>query len=414
MATAQKKKKKTKESAPAASRGLDARRLATAAPPTAVETLSRTIVDDGGSVLAVYRDPLGGHWQMLAGLPIDRVEPTPYQRDLSEAHVGRVANAIDKLDRYLDPVIAVPAGDGKYWSPNGYHRLGAMRELGAKSIVALVVPEPEVAHRILLLNTEKAHNLRERALEVSRLAEALVGARRSARARVCDRVRGGGARHARSLLPAERSLLGRSVSSRSSSAATNSSASKLPTALAARRLRAEKLLELNELVNEAVKSMKSRGLESPYLKAFVVARINPLRFQRKPTADFDETIDKMLAQRAPLRFHEGQGRPGGAQRRRAVDGGMTGMLERSRVPLFNGPTAVEEMSRLRAELGAAPKLLIKRDDAIPFGFGGNKVRKLEYALAQALAFQAPTRSSRSAVCSRTTREPRRRPRQSSG
>jgi len=154
-------------------RGLDARRLATAQPPVSVETLARTIEDDGGSALAIYRDPLGSHWQILAALPIGAVEPTPFQRDLSEAHVGRVAKAIDTLDRYLDPVIAVPAGGGKYWSPNGYHRLGAMRELGAKSIVALVVPEPEVAHRILLLNTEKAHNLRERALEVARLAEAL-------------------------------------------------------------------------------------------------------------------------------------------------------------------------------------------------------------------------------------------------
>src|ERR1051325_1316567 len=166
-------KKKKKAAAPAASRGLDARRLATATPPVSVGTLARTIEDDGGSVLATYRDPLGSHWQMLAALPLDRVAPTPFQRDLSEAHVGRVAAAIDKLDRYLDPVIAVPAGDGKYWSPNGYHRLGAMKELGARSIVALVVPEPEVAHRILLLNTEKAHNLRERALEVARLAEAL-------------------------------------------------------------------------------------------------------------------------------------------------------------------------------------------------------------------------------------------------
>src|SRR3954468_7101935 len=110
---------------------------------------------------------------MLAALPIDRVEPTPFQRDLSEAHVGRVANAIDKLDRYLDPVITVPAGDGTYWSPNGHHRLSALGELGAKTIGGLVIPRPEGAHRILLLNTEKAHNLRERALEVARLAEAL-------------------------------------------------------------------------------------------------------------------------------------------------------------------------------------------------------------------------------------------------
>src|SRR6185295_4278464 len=145
MATAKKRKKK--KEAEAASRGLDARKLASTQPPASVEALGRTIEDDGSSVLATYRDPLGSHWQLLTALPIDIVEPTPFQRDLSEAHVGRVANAIDKLDRYLDPVIAVPAGDGKYWSPNGYHRLGAMRQLGAKSIVALVVPEPEVAHR---------------------------------------------------------------------------------------------------------------------------------------------------------------------------------------------------------------------------------------------------------------------------
>jgi 1-aminocyclopropane-1-carboxylate deaminase/D-cysteine desulfhydrase-like pyridoxal-dependent ACC family enzyme len=47
-------------------------------------------------------------------------------------------------------------------------------------------------------------------------------------------------------------------------------------------------------------------------------------------------------------------------------------------------TPVEEMNRLRAELRCAPRLLIKRDDAIPFGFGGNKVRKLESVLAEAL------------------------------
>lgn len=288
------RKKKAKESAPAASRGLDARRLANAQPPTSVQTLARTIEDDGGSALAMYRDPIGSNWQILASLPLDTVEPTPYQRDLSEAHVGRVANAIDKLDRYLDPIIAVPAGGGKYWSPNGYHRLGAMRQLGAKSIVALVVPEAEVAHRILLLNTEKAHNLRERALEVARLAEALAAMDDRPEREfavefeeaalvtlgLCYQVNGrfsGGAYHP-ILKRCDKFL-----------------SSKLPNALVTRRERAEQLLELNELVNEAVKSMKGRGLESPYLKAFVVARLNPLRFQRKPTADFDETIGKMIA-----------------------------------------------------------------------------------------------------------------------
>ncbi len=288
-----KRTRKKAAAAPAASRGLDARRLTSASPPASVESLGKTIESDGGSVLATYRDPLGSNWQILAALPIDKVEPTPYQRDLSETHVERVAKAIDQLDRYLDPVIAVPGPEGKYWSPNGYHRLGAMRQLGAKSIIAIVVPEPEVAHRILILNTEKAHNLRERALEVARLAEGLAAIDNRPEKEFttefeepalltlgfCYMENGrfsGGAYHP-ILKRCDKFL-----------------ASKLTTALETRRERAAKLLELNELVNEVVANLKTKGLESPYLKAFVVARINPLRFQRKPTADFDETIEKML------------------------------------------------------------------------------------------------------------------------
>jgi ParB family chromosome partitioning protein len=259
-----------------------------------VAKVAARIEHDGGSVLATYRDPLGGHWQLLAALPIDRVEPTPYQRDLSESHVERLSKAIDSLDRYLDPVIAVPAGDGKYWTPNGYHRLGAMRLLGAKSMVALVVPEPEVARRILQLNTEKAHNLRERALEVVRLAEGLAALEDRPEKEfapefeeaalitlgLCYQQNGrfaGGAYH-NVLKRCDRFLSAR-----------------LPAALATRRERAAKLIELNDAVGAAITSLKERGFASPYLRAFVVARINPLRFSRRVSADFDETIDKMIA-----------------------------------------------------------------------------------------------------------------------
>ena len=302
MATAKRTRKKKAE-VPAASRGLEARRLASQAPPASVASLAERIADDDGTVLATYRDPLGGHWQLLAALPLDRVEPTPYQRDLSEAHVGKLAKAIDALDRFLDPVIAVPAAEGKYWSPNGYHRLGALKALGAKSIVAIVVPEVEVAHRILLLNTEKAHNLRERALEVVRLAEALAELDNRPEKEfaiefeeaalvtlgLCYQQNGrfsGGVYHP-VLKRCDQFL-----------------STKLPNALATRRDRAAKLLELNDAVNDAVKALKSRGMESPYLKAFVVAHINPLRFKRSPTADFDETIDKMLG--SAKRFDPGK------------------------------------------------------------------------------------------------------------
>jgi len=284
--------KRKKAQAEPQSRGLDARRLATAAHPAAVTDLAGRIASDGGAVLGIYRDPLGSHWQILAALPIDKIEPTPFQRDLSDAHVGRLTDAIERLDRYVDPVTAVPTADGLYWTPNGYHRLGAMRRLGAKAIVALVIPEPEVAHRILLLNTEKAHNLRERALEVARLAVALaelddrpereytIEFEEAALITLgfCYEKNGrfaGGAYHP-VLKRCDKFL-----------------SMKLPRALEVRRERAAKLLELNDAVTAAVASLKSRGFESPYLRAFVVARINPLRFKRGE-ADFDETIDKML------------------------------------------------------------------------------------------------------------------------
>lgn len=61
-----------------------------------------------------------------------------------------------------------------------------------------------------------------------------------------------------------------------------------------------------------------------------------------------------------------------------------------RVSLVGGATPVDEMPRLRAALGGGPKLLVKRDDAIPFAFGGNKTRKLELVAADALAAGADT------------------------
>jgi 1-aminocyclopropane-1-carboxylate deaminase/D-cysteine desulfhydrase-like pyridoxal-dependent ACC family enzyme len=69
---------------------------------------------------------------------------------------------------------------------------------------------------------------------------------------------------------------------------------------------------------------------------------------------------------------------------------MTTANPQPREELLSGPTPIQEMWRLRALLGGGPRLLVKRDDAIPFGFGGNKVRKLEFVLAEALAANADT------------------------
>src|SRR5690606_21716029 len=63
---------------------------------------------------------------------------------------------------------------------------------------------------------------------------------------------------------------------------------------------------------------------------------------------------------------------------------------RPTVPLFRDPSPVEELAALRRVLGGGPRLLIKRDDALPFAFGGNKVRKMRFVAADAIAAGADT------------------------
>ena len=64
--------------------------------------LAEQIERDGGHALAVYREPVGDHWQIFCLLPMAKVEPTPYQRDLSPTHVKRLLAVVKKIDRFVD------------------------------------------------------------------------------------------------------------------------------------------------------------------------------------------------------------------------------------------------------------------------------------------------------------------------
>lgn len=288
--------RKKKVKAEAGSVGLTAAEVAAGAPTPEVGKLRKQIEEAGGSVLATYREPFGGHWVALAALPLDKVRPTPYQRELSKAHAERLAAVIPKVGRFLDPVIAVPEADG-FISPNGMHRLAALASLGAKTVIALVIPEPEIAFRILALNTEKAHNLKDKALEVIRMVRAMAqdGTRSEADA-------------AFELEQASLVTLGvcYEKNARFSGGAYSSVVSRteafstepMAKSLALREAHADKLLELDLAVTEAVGRLKEAGFTSGYLKPIVVARVNPLRFIKpgKDDArpDFDRTIDRMI------------------------------------------------------------------------------------------------------------------------
>src|SRR6266536_5988493 len=261
-------------------------------PTGAAAEVAEAIEKAGGCVVGLYKEPLGGHPLLLSILPIDAIEPTPFQRDLSDAHHKRLADVINKTGRFLDPIIAVVAPRNGFWTPNG-RRLEAMRRLGAKSIAALVVADREVAWQILALNTEKAHNLKERALEVIRIYRGLVeeDATRpeSQFAFYLDEPAlvtlgvcyerfprfGGGVYH---------SILRR---------LETFTDEPLRTAIKDHEKRASMVLDLEEKVAAAVKKLKERGLASPYLRSFVVARINPLRWIKGEPPPLEEVLKTM-------------------------------------------------------------------------------------------------------------------------
>jgi len=269
----------------------------------AAHALASRIVEDGGAVLAVYREPFGGTPVVLAALPIDRVEPTPYQRDPSEPHIKRLMNVIETLARFLDPIISIRREDGRgrngagappnYWTPNGNHRLQAMRKLGAQSVIALVVPDQDVAFKILALNTEKAHNLKEKSLETIRMLRALADERSSSTER----------EFAFEFDQPSFLTLGAAYEQRPrlSGGAYNPVLRRiddfldepLPRALKERTRRAGLLLAIDDDVTAIVGKLKKRGFTSPYLRPFVVARINPIRFSTSKDFDFDEVLGRM-------------------------------------------------------------------------------------------------------------------------
>jgi ParB family chromosome partitioning protein len=72
--------------------------------------------------------------------------------------------------------------------------------------------------------------------------------------------------------------------------------SPLRAAIESRHERARKLLGLDDAIIKQVEILKAKGLTSPYLKSFVVARVNPLRFRPKdaPPLSFDDALDRMM------------------------------------------------------------------------------------------------------------------------
>ena len=262
-------------------------------PSAAAQRLAQQLTADGAEVLASYRDPVGACWQVFALLPIDKVEPTPYQRDLSPTHVKRLHDNIKRVGRFIDPIVAVAAGPGLDWTPNGHHRLKVLQKLKAEWVPAVVVPEAEIAFQILALNTEKAHNLKEKSLEVIRMYRGLTE----------DRPRQGEEDFAFQFEAPHLITLGllyeenkrfaggafAPILRRVDKFLPGTSRKTLPQ----REERAAKVKAADEALKGAVEKLKKRGIRHPFVKNYVLARTTPLTRVRKTLPSFDVTFDKL-------------------------------------------------------------------------------------------------------------------------
>ncbi len=263
-------------------------------PPSHIGALVERVEADGGRVLAAYREPVGSHWQLFCLLPIAHVEPTPYQRDLSPAHAKRLTEVVKKLDRFLDPVVVVSPRPGVYWTPNGHHRRTALAKLRSALVPAILVPETEVAYQILALNTEKAHNLKEKSLEVIRMRRALET--EEPRSTEQDWAFQFESPHFLTLglvYEEDRRFAG-GVFAPILKRVDTFLAGKLSATLREREERAERVKAADQALGKAVAALKKRGINHPYVKNYVLAHANPLARRRKTVPRFEETFSRLV------------------------------------------------------------------------------------------------------------------------
>jgi len=282
------------------SRGLEAAEVALALDHPDVAPVAALVRSVGGAPLAAYHEPLNGRAMLLASLPLAAVEPTPFQRDLSPTHARRLADKIDETGAFLDPLIVVRGVDGRLWTPNGRHRLAAAKFLGLKQITALISPDEALAYRILALNTEKAHNLKDKSLEVARMARALAKSAGTTRESQFAREFESAELLTLGLIYEENPRFGGGAYSPLLRKVDRFSERTLAASLRERVGYAARLKGIDAEVQRIVAALKERGFKSPYLRNYVVARLNPVRFHKAkkgggPVMPIAEALTRMTA-----------------------------------------------------------------------------------------------------------------------
>lgn len=266
-------------------RGLAAADIVLGLEQAEIAPLATVVRAAGGAVIGAYREPLSGRSLLVAALPLAAVQPTPFQRDLSPTHARRLADRIEETGVFLDPLIVVQGEDGLLWTPNGRHRLAAAKYLGLRQITALISPDESLAYRILALNTEKAHNLKDRSLEVVRMARSLAKRDRQAKESAFATQFEAAELITLGLVYESNLRFGGGAYSPFLKKVDRFSERPLAASLREREGFAARLQDIDTAVKRIVTGLQARGFKSPYLRNYIVARINPVRFHKAKRGD---------------------------------------------------------------------------------------------------------------------------------
>ena len=262
-------------------------------PSRAARELAAQIERDGGRILALYQEPVGEHWQIFCLLPRAKCEASPYQRDLSPTHVKRLTESIKRLDRFVDPIVIISPRPGVYWTPNGNHRRAVLDKLKADFVPAIVVVEPEVVFEVLPLNVEKAHNLKEKALEVIRMYRALAEEEGETTEEKWTFQFESAHFITLGLLYEENKRFAGGAFAPILRRVDKFLKQSLAKGLPARVERADLVRAADAALGVVVAKIKKRGISHPYVKNYVLARTTPLTRARKTLPSFEQTFKKL-------------------------------------------------------------------------------------------------------------------------
>ncbi len=248
---------------------------------------------DGVKILAVYNEPYGGNKQIFAMMPIELVKSAPFQRELSNLHVRKLADAIAKIGRFLDPIIVVRSSTGEYWTPNGHHRKEAAIMLGLKEIPVILILEEEVGRYVLAMNVEKAHTIKDKSLEVIKLYEQLLEKHPEKQEIDFEGIFESGAYVTLGIIYKEIERFHGSAYESILKRIDYLLDHPLKEAYKIRLHRAQILKEVDEIASEVVQKMRERGINHPFLWQAVISSANPIKRKRIVEESYEEVMNEL-------------------------------------------------------------------------------------------------------------------------